>query len=116
MAMRNAIRVAAAAMKKKGDVPCCAPQSTLQRQSGGLIWAGDPVVVLGMISPWVAFFAGILRILRALGIDVVSLVSLCSWAGFSYSSYNYAVAVAIAIVLGLSFKLDASIRVAMLEL
>ena len=100
MAMRNAIRVAAAASKKKGDVPCCAPQSTLQRQGGGLIWAGDPLVVPGMCSPWVAFFAGIPRILRARGMDVVSLAALCSWAGFSYSSYSYAVAIA----MGLSFS------------
>ena len=66
--------------------------------------------------PGLPFLAGILGIPRGLGIDVVSLVSLCSWAGFSYSSYGYAVAVAAAIALGLSFKLDASKRVAMLEL
>ena len=39
IATRKAIRVAAAANKRKGDGPCCAPQSTLQRQGGGFIWA-----------------------------------------------------------------------------
>ena len=34
----------------------------------------------------------------ALGMDVVSLAALCSWAGFSYSSY------AVAIAMGLSFS------------
>ena len=87
MAMRNAIRVAAAAIKKKGDVPCCAPQSVVD--SSGLVirlWCRECAL------PGVPFLAGILGIPGGLGIGVVSLVSLCSWAGFSYSSYSYAVA------------------------
>ena len=37
VAIVNASRVAAAASQKEGDVPWSAPQSTLQRQGGGVI-------------------------------------------------------------------------------
>ena len=47
IAIKNAIRVAAAAMRKIGDGPCCAPQSTLHKQGGGLIWAVWGPVSLG---------------------------------------------------------------------
>ena len=49
IATRKAIRVAAAANRRKGDGPCCAPQSTLQRQGGGFIWVEVSPVVLGKI-------------------------------------------------------------------
>ena len=65
--------------------------------------------------PGVPFLAGILGIPRSFEIGVVSLVSLCCWAGFSYSSYSYAVACC-SYSSGSELELDASKRVAMLDL
>ena len=50
--------------------------------------------------PGLSFFAGIPWIPCGRGMTVASLVALCSWAGFSYSSYSYAVAIA----MGLSYS------------
>ena len=53
--------------------------------------------------PGVPFLAGILVILRAPGIVLVSLLSVWCWAGFSYSSYSFLL-LAVAIALGLSLS------------
>ena len=47
VATRNAIRAAAADSNRNGGNPCDAPQSTLQRQGGGVIWEDVPLVVGG---------------------------------------------------------------------
>ena len=48
IAIKNASRVAAAARSRIGDGPCCcAQQSTLHKQGGGLIWAVRSPVSLG---------------------------------------------------------------------
>ena len=65
--------------------------------------------------PGVPFLAGILGILRAPGIVVVSLLSVWCWAGFSCSSYSQVVACC-SYSSGSELELDASKRVAMLDL
>ena len=52
-ATRNAIRAAAAVNSRKGDNPCCAPQSTLQRQGSGFIWEW-----YSLCSVWNMLFLG----------------------------------------------------------
>ena len=50
-AMRRATRVAAAARRRIGEGPCCSPQSTLQRQGAGLIWASCCLMSWGTAVP-----------------------------------------------------------------
>ena len=97
MAMRNAIRVAAATSRKKGDGPCCAPQSTLQRQGGGLIWAGELLVVPGKNSSLGYLFRWDNAVSSYPGMGLVSLTALCSGPAS-------ATVAMLAIAMGLSFS------------
>ena len=60
----------------------------------------EPLVVPGNVRSLGYLFRWDTSDSLARGMDVVSLAALCSWAGFSYSSYSYAVAIA----MGLSFS------------